>query len=35
MAALAEATTAGLLVAEDQGDAERYAFRHALMGEAV
>ena len=35
MAALAEATAAGLLVAEDQADTERYAFRHALMGEAV
>ncbi len=35
LASLGEATAAGLLVAEDDGDTERYAFRHALMGEAV
>jgi predicted ATPase/DNA-binding CsgD family transcriptional regulator len=35
LSGLDEATTAGLLVAEVDGDAERYAFRHALMGEAV
>ena len=35
LAALSEATAAGLLVAEDDGPAEGYAFRHALMGEAA
>ena len=35
LASLGEATSAGLLVAEDDGRTEAYAFRHALMGEAV
>ena len=35
LSALGEATTAGLLVVEDNSVTERYAFRHALMGEAV
>ncbi len=35
LSSLGEATTAGLLVAEDDGETESYAFRHALMGEAV
>ncbi len=35
LSALGEAMTAGLLVVEDHSDTERYAFRHALMGEAV